>query len=326
VNLVEKAHAPDGGVAHQRAVHRDVVGEQEADDLAVGCLAARLPAVADDIDDALAAARLAGQQIGGVKNGVIEGVRLLGHHEEAAVATLRRQVGVHLLAIDGRAGHHGTADGRHAHALAGALGGIDGCDQARAGCRSKVGGQLRSGAAVGDHGRRVIRSQARRDGIDALIDLAHYVAGQGLIDNEDYRHGIRVWSEIADVLTHAVFKDTELTPGETCDRVPMLVEHGDRNVHIGDRNPQDIARLLGRNLRRRLLLGVAGRGGSLILLILSLRGWSVWRGVLRGRCGNALAGSHLIGKLLQIVRLARRSLWSWRIRNRLLLLCGSCSP
>src|SRR5208337_5176007 len=82
-------------------------------------LAARLLAVADDVENAASSLGLSRQCFGCIENRVIERMNLLGRSQKSTPGvTLRVQVGIDRFSVDHRTGRQWSARDRHAHLAA----------------------------------------------------------------------------------------------------------------------------------------------------------------------------------------------------------------
>jgi len=115
------------------------VGQEVLDDFFIGGFAAGILAVGNDVDDAAAFAGLAGELLGRVEDGVVEGMDLFGQVEDAAgVAALGGQGWVCGKPVDGGAGGEGPVGEGNAWLLAWLLSQLEGGGKAIALSRGPV--------------------------------------------------------------------------------------------------------------------------------------------------------------------------------------------
>ena len=166
--------------------------------------------------------------------------------------------------------------------LAWLLSQLEGGGKAIALSRGERGNELRTGAAVADDGDGVRWSEGVVHLREAPVHFAHDVGGQSGINDEGDGERVGVGGEEGDVLTDAIFIDTETPPGQARDFLSVLVFDGDRDHDFGYTHRDGVGLLAGCAGCGRRGLDCIGRRG----LVLSADGAiaGLGRGLTGGCC------------------------------------------
>ncbi len=199
--------------------------QQILDDFAVFGFAALVLAVADDVDDAAAAAGLAGQLLGGIEDGIVQRMRFLlaGRGCRWRCRAAWSRVGSAGWPFTVGPAVKGPSVRGTPMRLAGLFGDFESGGEARSAGGGEAGDQLRRGAGIADDGDGVGRGQSIGDDGEALVDLLHDVGRQRGVNDQGDGERVGIVAEEDDVLADAVLiRHGSATRAGPATRVPCL--------------------------------------------------------------------------------------------------------